>query len=241
MKKFESILLFSFLLFLSCFLTTSAAADSPMYRLYNPNSGEHFYTASSYERDSLGSVGWRKEGVGWLAPYTGSPVYRLYNPNSGDHHYTLSAGERDVLRNVGWRYEGIAWQSGGSVPVYRLYNPNARTGTHHYTLWAGERDSLSRIGWRYEGISWNALNDGAAYADASSYSSTPSNNSGAGKALVTGNPDGLVFVASGGNSDVYWYRLENMPSNTNLRNVVKMSEQTAISQGKHHSEKEKYQ
>ncbi len=31
MKKFESILLFSFLLFLSCFLTTSAAADSPMY------------------------------------------------------------------------------------------------------------------------------------------------------------------------------------------------------------------
>lgn len=50
----------------------------------------------------------------------------------------------------------------------------------------------------------------------------------------------MVYVASGGNSDVYWYRIENMPSNTNFNNVVKMSEQTAISRGKHHSEKEKY-
>lgn len=33
-----------------------------MYRLYNPNSSEHFYTASVAERDHLVSVGWKNEG-----------------------------------------------------------------------------------------------------------------------------------------------------------------------------------
>ncbi len=237
MKKLL-ISLIGFVTGVSLFIGVTVYADTPMYRLYNPNSGEHFYTSSTYERDSLGSIGWRKEGVGWLAPDTGNPVYRLYNPNSGDHHYTQSGGERDSLTRIGWRYEGIAWQSGGSVPVYRLYNPNARTGTHHYTLSGGERNSLASIGWRYEGVSWYAINDGAAYADASSFSDGNGGNSG--KSLVGPNADGMVYVASGGNSDVYWYRIENMPSNTNFNNVVKMSEQTAISRGKHHSEKEKY-
>ena len=38
-----------------------ASADEgsrDMYRLYNPNSGEHFYTADSNERDHLTGVGW---------------------------------------------------------------------------------------------------------------------------------------------------------------------------------------
>ena len=29
-----------------------------MYRLYNPNSGEHHYTTSRSERDNLISIGW---------------------------------------------------------------------------------------------------------------------------------------------------------------------------------------
>ena len=44
-----------------------------MYRLYNPNSGEHFYTASEYERDHLVSVGWTYERIGWVAPKGGDP------------------------------------------------------------------------------------------------------------------------------------------------------------------------
>ena len=39
-----------------------------MYRLYNPNSGEHFYTSNVAERDMLISVGWSDEGIGWIAP-----------------------------------------------------------------------------------------------------------------------------------------------------------------------------
>lgn len=40
-----------------------------MYRLYNPNSGEHFYTASDEERWHLIDVGWNDEGTaGRLQP-----------------------------------------------------------------------------------------------------------------------------------------------------------------------------
>ncbi|MCR5582577.1 MAG: hypothetical protein K6F70_03060, partial [Eggerthellaceae bacterium] len=53
-----------------------------MNRLYNPNGGEHFYTASDEERDGLVKLGWQYEGTGWVAPETSdTPVYRLYNPN----------------------------------------------------------------------------------------------------------------------------------------------------------------
>jgi len=34
-----------------------AAGTSTMYRLYNPNSGEHFYTANSSERDNVVRAG----------------------------------------------------------------------------------------------------------------------------------------------------------------------------------------
>ena len=55
-----------------------------MYRMYNPNSGEHFYTANKEERDHLVSVGWRYESIGWTAPKEGAAVYRVYNPNAGE-------------------------------------------------------------------------------------------------------------------------------------------------------------
>ena len=44
-----------------------ASADEgsrDMYRLYNPNSGEHFYTADSNERDHLTGVGCTRVLVG---------------------------------------------------------------------------------------------------------------------------------------------------------------------------------
>lgn len=125
-----------------------------MYRLYNPNSGEHFYTANSIERDKVKHAGWRYEGIGWQAPKKGNPVYRLYNPNAGDHHYTPHASEKNHLIKVGWHYEGISWYSGGDKPLYRLYNPNAKAGTHHYTLSKGERDQLIKRGWHNEGTGW---------------------------------------------------------------------------------------
>ena len=93
-------------------IDTSVFDTIDMYRLYNPNSGEHFYTSSAFERQNLIDLGWNDEGTGWYAPsISNTPVYRLYNPNAGEHHYTTNAGERDVLVAAGWNYEGVGWYS----------------------------------------------------------------------------------------------------------------------------------
>ena len=133
-----------------------------MYRLYNPNSGEHFYTSSESEAISIASIGWQWEGIGWVAPsMSDTPVYRLYNPNGGDHFFTTSESERDGLVKKGWKYEGIGWYSdaeGTGLVVYRQYNKNAKTGSHNYTTSASENASLVKMGWTAEGIAWYATN-----------------------------------------------------------------------------------
>lgn len=86
------------------------SSTAQVYRLYNPYNGDHHYTMDTNEYDTLGTVGWRKEGVAWVSPTSSAtPVYRLYNPYSGDHHYTVDAHEYDTLPEYGWRKEGVAW------------------------------------------------------------------------------------------------------------------------------------
>ena len=134
----------------------SALETVNVYRVYNPNSGEHFYTSSEAEVQHLVSVGWRNENVGWKSPVfdESHPVYRVYNPNAGDHHYTTSLAERDHLVSLGWRAEGICWydDAWAGVQVLRVYNPNARAGAHHFTTSEIERDMLVSHGWRDEQI-----------------------------------------------------------------------------------------
>ncbi len=136
------------------------AEKSGMRRLYNPNSGEHFYTASAFEKVELVKVGWNYEGIGWLGPNSSkTPVYRLYNSCAGDHHFTMSAHERDLLKRVGWIDEGVGWYSDDAqtTPLYRQYNPYASSGTHNFTASKSENDYLVSIGWRAEGIGWYGL------------------------------------------------------------------------------------
>ena len=128
-----------------------------MYRVYNPNSGEHFYTAKEVEKNVLVEVGWIYEGVGWHAPeYSHAPVYRLYNKFGGEHHYTTNSSERDALVKAGWTDEGIGWYSDEkkTVPLYRQYNPNAYSCNHNYTANKKENDALVKLGWKEEGIGW---------------------------------------------------------------------------------------
>lgn len=149
-----------------CSPTVAHAADSQsMWRLYNPYTGEHLYTASANERNTLAEIGWEAEGVGWIAPTSSNtPVYRLYNPYvpGGDHHYTTSVEECMALVNEGWRDEGICWYSADSqsVAVMRQYNPFATTGTHNYTTDSNEASSLVGLGWNDEGVGWYALSRG---------------------------------------------------------------------------------
>ena len=141
--------------------TRTDNATCTMHRLYNPNSGEHFYTANDVEKNNLVSLGWKYEGTGWTAPaYSGTPVYRVYNPNAGDHHYTTNVAEKNNLVALGWNDEGIGWYSNevGTSTLHRLYNPNATgAGAHHYTTNSAEATNLQNLGWRYEGTAWYGL------------------------------------------------------------------------------------
>lgn len=110
----------------------------PMYRLYNPVTGEHFFTADLYEATvNVASGAWRSEGIGWYAPVAASvvPVYRLgAKPGTGSagHLFTTSSAEVDAAMATGqWNDEGIGWNSNGAVSIYRQYNPS--TGQHNYT------------------------------------------------------------------------------------------------------------
>ncbi len=132
----------------------------PLYRLYNPNSGEHFYTPILKEKEDLVSLGWKAEGTAWneMVVDQSVPVYRLYNPNDGDHHYTTNSKERQALIKMGWINENIAWYADPtqSIPVYRVYNQNAFSGAHHYTTNQEEYTTLVERGWVAEGIGFYA-------------------------------------------------------------------------------------
>lgn len=134
-----------------------------IYRLYNKNTGEHFYTQSREEKWNAIMAGWDDEGIGWVAPsYSNSPVYRVYNPNAngGDHYYTKSKYEAQFLVNKGWKWDGNAkpvFYSGGKLSVYVAYNPNAQSGAHNYTSNSFEQQSLLNIGWKFGSTAWNAV------------------------------------------------------------------------------------
>lgn len=85
----------------------------PVYRVYNANSGEHFYTASPNEREALKAAGWKDEGFAFYSNTPDKdPVYRLFNPkatNAGSHLFTRSMEEVESLTRLGWKNEGIVW------------------------------------------------------------------------------------------------------------------------------------
>lgn len=155
LKLFSLILVLSSFSFITFEKNVKAETNVPVYRMYNSNSGEHFYTENLYEARSLhDKSGWNYEGIQSYQPTSGIPVFRLYNKNAGVHFYTLDTNERDHLKGLGWRYECVSFMSGGNIPIYRSYNPN--NSQHNYTTHAYEQNHLTSIGWRGEGTAFKA-------------------------------------------------------------------------------------
>ncbi len=142
-------------------IVQSESSQMPVYRAYNPNTGEHFYTRSFNELKVIERAGWKDEGLAWrTADESGIRVYRLYDENRGDHHYTSDRNEYDYLVSIGWKDEGVSWYAPSENPygtIYRLYNKNARTGQHHFTTSVKERDYLIGAGWADEGAAFDCL------------------------------------------------------------------------------------
>lgn len=131
----------------------------PIYQLFNPQSGEHFFTASKHEHSVLIKAGWLDEGVGWMAPVRSkTPVYRLSNRRTADHRFTTSRSARDQLRRAGWRYEGIAWYSDDSktLPVYKNRNGAAKISPYRFTLHKKTYRARAQKGWERKGVAWYA-------------------------------------------------------------------------------------
>jgi len=164
MKKFIIGTTLSLVIAASAVFGANVKADT-VYRLYNRNTGEHFYTKNTYERSSLIQNGWNNEGVGWYGASSGEPVYRVYNPNSrgGDHYYTMSRYEAQSLVNKGWRWDNNgapAFYSAGNTKLYVSYNPNAQSGSHNYTTNIYEQNSLLQNGWKYGSVSFYVSSPG---------------------------------------------------------------------------------
>lgn len=131
--------------------------DQIMYRVYNPNNGEHLFTANKKEYDYLSANGWNGEDIAWIAPKASlegaTAMTRMYDKNSGEHHYTKNEKEIKALEDLGWTNEGKKWATAAKNEnvIHRLYNPNeTRAGRHHYTLNDKEKDHLDSIGWNWE-------------------------------------------------------------------------------------------
>lgn len=167
-------------------------------RLYNPDSGEYFYTKDVKEWSSLLGSGWQADGVGWYAPKkSNSPVYQLNNPKRGGHRYTLSKVKRNLLMLTGWQYEGISWYSSDdkAVPIYRQVNPNGNVNFYHFTDQKQEAESLKQSGWKSKRTAWYGMQGGQKTWIGEQYSLVPKLN---GMFYSISDPYGKLVLVDGG-------------------------------------------
>ncbi|MBP3260758.1 hypothetical protein [Pseudobutyrivibrio sp.] len=126
--------------------TISYPKTVPVYRLFNANSGQHFYTANKEEHDILVTKGWNDEGIAWQVRAAASiPVYRLFDKSkTGSHLFTSDAATRDSYIAKGWADEGIAWyaEAANGRVVYKF----TKDAYELLTTSAAEKDVLAAAG-----------------------------------------------------------------------------------------------
>jgi hypothetical protein len=132
------------------------ALTVPLFRYWNPQNTDHFYTTNWAELGG-GKFGWGFEGIQcYIAPQQAPgtvPLYRYWNAGIADHFYTTNWAELGGGR-FGWAYEGVqgyvySQPAVNRVPLYRYWN--AGIGDHFYTTnWA--ELGAGRFGWNFEGI-----------------------------------------------------------------------------------------
>ena len=136
-------------------ITSMAATSSPVYRFYNSQNGEHFYTSSPGEKDVLigqyASV-LNYEGVAFNAPVQGDQaLYRFIKHGTSQHQFTASNSERDALiadPKSGYVFEGVACNvyTASSAPlgataVFGFLDSGS--GQYFYTASAAERAAVA--------------------------------------------------------------------------------------------------
>ncbi len=124
-----------------------------VYRFFNTQSGNHFYSRDEFEANSIltNLPHFRLEGPAFKAadPSNGptADVFRFFNTGNGAHLFTQDTDERDfVIANLDhFNFEGVAYQGHpdpveGSIPLYRFLN--TQTGSHFYTTNENEKNNI---------------------------------------------------------------------------------------------------
>ena len=144
--------------------------NASVYRLYNKQTGDHYFTVRQNEYDGLKTLGVQGEGVKFVAvsaktaetevdgvklsetPFV-TALYSVYNQNTGEHLLVLEE-EAEGLKAAGWNWDNnekpvfYAPNAGASEAVRRVYNPNTNLAAHLYTAEAKEYTDLTSWGWK---------------------------------------------------------------------------------------------
>jgi len=141
--------------------TSTDSSSLPVYRFYNSSNGQHFYTASETEKNSLTtnlSSIFHLEGIAFYVYITTaaglSPIYRFYNSANADHFYTADQNEVTTLENLSKKV---------TFPVYRFVN--LANGQHFFTISESEKDFVQdnqSKTFGYEGIAFYAYPDSSS-------------------------------------------------------------------------------
>ncbi|KAF7366163.1 Excalibur calcium-binding domain-containing protein [Mycena venus] len=157
-----------FLFALGSFLVTEVLADScadpsqavPVYRDFNDQIGDHFYTTNNTEYTLANAGGYFAEGARFRVFSTQVPstehLLRLWNGGAGDHFFTLDTTEATnaVSSTGGYVLENLApmfvysSQICGTVPLLRYWS--AGNSDHFYTISTTEVDNMP--GYSFERI-----------------------------------------------------------------------------------------
>lgn len=89
--------------------TVPVQGASAIHRLRNPNSGRHYYTSNTAEKDFLTQIGWiyeRADGFifGTQLPNT-VEIFKIYNRNTGVHVYVDNTTARDAILRLSPTWE----------------------------------------------------------------------------------------------------------------------------------------
>lgn len=145
----------------------SPDTSSEIFRFLNTETGAHFFTASTAERDHLlqNNPAFTYEGNVFDSNASeangGVPVYRFINTQTGTHLYTASEEERqNISSNLPhMNFEEVSYyaystDNESNIALHRFYN--TQNGTHFFTASEQERDNIiSTLGhYNYEGVAY---------------------------------------------------------------------------------------
>ena len=147
--------------------TTISPSDTSVYRLYQPSSGMHLFSANNFEIDLLtqGSQPFIHEGIAFNVGHGADvDVHRFYNHLSNHHLYSTNSFEMQLLMdNTDYIHEGISFKvfdidsaEMNRMPVFRFYDSDSG---HHYLTSSQQERSIWQTfnsSWLYEGIAWYA-------------------------------------------------------------------------------------